>query len=132
MDTFFLLNLRISGIKNIEKPVEIPFYKKTIKDDFNPDQYRIKGIYGENGSGKTAIMTAVNIMTRMILEKNYLTDSVNQQLLVECINKKTGKVTIKKLTKRGTYRIKVKVKAIGNAAYKPSAWKTVTFRIRVK
>lgn len=91
LDTFFLLNLRISGIKNIEKPVEIPFYKKTIKDDFNPDQYRIKGIYGENGSGKTAIMTAVNIMTRMILEKNYLTDSVNQQLLVECINKKTGK-----------------------------------------
>ena len=53
MKNFFLLNLCISGIKNIEKMIEIPFYKKTIKDDFNPEQYRVKGIYGENGSGKT-------------------------------------------------------------------------------
>ena len=91
VDTFFLLGLRISGIKNIEKPIEIPFYKKTIKDDFNPDQYRVKGIYGENGSGKTAIMIAVRIMTRILFDKNYLSDSVNQQLLIEHINKKTKK-----------------------------------------
>lgn len=89
MKNFFLLNLSISGIKNIEKMIEIPFYKKTIKDDFNPEQYRIKGIYGENGSGKTAIMTAVKIMTRILLNRNYLSDSVNQKLLSENINKKT-------------------------------------------
>ena len=85
----FLLDLKISGIKNIEKPIDIPFYKKTIKNDFDPEQYRIKGIYGENGSGKTAIMTAIKILTRVLLDRNYLTDSVNQKNLAECINKKT-------------------------------------------
>ncbi len=94
MSTFFLLNLCISGIKNIERPIEIPFYKKTIKNDFDPEQYRIKGIYGENGSGKTAVMTAVRIMTRVLLDRNYLGDSVNQRVLAETINKKTGKSTI--------------------------------------
>ena len=91
MKDFFLLNFKVSGIKNIEKLIEIPFYKKTIKNDFNPEQYRIKGIYGENGSGKTAVLTAVKIMTRVILDRNYLSDSINQRLLVENINKKTRK-----------------------------------------
>lgn len=94
MNTFYLLNLRISGIKNIEQTIEIPFYKKTIKNDFDPEKYRIKGIYGENGSGKTAIMTAVRIMTRIILDKNYLGDSVNQRLLAENINKKTRQAVL--------------------------------------
>ena len=89
MSEFYLLNLRVSGIKNIEAPIEIPFYKKTIKNDFDPERYRIKGIYGENGSGKTAIMTAVKILTRLLLDRNYMTDSVNQKLLAENINKKT-------------------------------------------
>ncbi len=48
------------------------------------------------------------------------------------INKKTGKVTIKKGLKKGTYKIKMKVKALGNANYKASAYKTVTFKIIVK
>ena len=91
---FYLLNLRISGIRNIEKQIEIPFYKKTIKNDFDPQKYRVKGIYGENGSGKTAIMTAVRIMTRIILDRNYLSDSVNQRLLAENINKKTKKAVL--------------------------------------
>jgi len=94
MKSFFLLNIKISGIKNIERQIEIPFYKKTIKNDFDPEKYRIKGIYGENGSGKTAVMTAVRIMTRIILDRNYLSDSVNQQLIVENINKKTRKSSL--------------------------------------
>ncbi len=48
------------------------------------------------------------------------------------INKKTGKVTIKKGLKKGTYKIKVKVRAAGNANYNASSWKTVTFKIKVK
>lgn len=91
MNNFFLLNLKIAGIKNIEKPIEIPFYKKTIKNDFDPEQYHIKGIYGENGSGKTAIMTAVKILKRILIDRNYLTDSINQKDLVACVNKKAKK-----------------------------------------
>ena len=94
MEKYYLLNLRISGIKNIESTIEIPFYKKTIKNDFDPEQYRVKGIYGENGSGKTAIMMAVRILTRILLDRNYLSDSVNQRLLLESINKKTRRLSV--------------------------------------
>ena len=47
------------------------------------------------------------------------------------INKKTGTVTVKKGLKKGTYKIKVKVKALGNSKYKASAYKKVTFKVRV-
>jgi len=48
------------------------------------------------------------------------------------VNAKTGNVTVKKGLKKGTYKAKVKVKAAGNANYKASAWKTVTFKVLVK
>lgn len=48
------------------------------------------------------------------------------------INAKTGDVTVKKGLKKGTYKVKVKVMAAGNADYNPSAWKTVTFKIKIK
>ncbi len=48
------------------------------------------------------------------------------------INKTTGKVTVKNGLKKGTYKVKVKVKALGNKKYKASALKTVTFRVKVK
>ena len=47
------------------------------------------------------------------------------------INKKTGKVTVAKGIKKGTYSVKVKIKAAGNANYNPSAYKTVTFKIKI-
>jgi len=48
------------------------------------------------------------------------------------INKKTGKVTVAKGLKKGTYKVKVKIKAKGNTNYKASAYKTVTFKIVIK
>ena len=48
------------------------------------------------------------------------------------INKRTGKVTIKKGLKKGTYKVKMKIMAKGNANYKASAFKTITFKIKVK
>ena len=47
------------------------------------------------------------------------------------INKKTGKITVKKGTKKGTYKIKVKVKASGSRNYKAKTVK-VTVKITVK
>ena len=47
------------------------------------------------------------------------------------INKTTGKITVKKGTKKGTYKIKVTVKAAGNAGYKAGS-KVVTATIKVK
>ena len=39
---------------------------------------------------------------------------------------------LKKKMKKGKYKITVKGKALGNTNYKASAWKTVTFKVRVK
>jgi len=47
------------------------------------------------------------------------------------VGKKTGKVTVRKGTKKGTYTIKIKVTAKGNSSYK-SASKTVKTKIVVK
>lgn len=86
---FFLLNLKLSGIKNIENEVSIDFYKKSIGKDFSVDGYNVKAIYGENGSGKTAIVSAVNLVKLLCLEEDYLSDASNQRYLNEIINKKT-------------------------------------------
>ena len=48
------------------------------------------------------------------------------------VAKSTGKVKVKKGLKKGTYKVTVKVKAKGNTNYEPSAWKKVTFKIKVK
>ena len=48
------------------------------------------------------------------------------------ISKTTGSVTVAKGLKKGTYSVKVKVKAAGNDNYKASVWKTTTFKITVK
>ena len=47
------------------------------------------------------------------------------------INKKTGKVTVKKGLKKGTYKVKVKVKAAGNKNYNAKT-STINFKVKVK
>lgn len=47
------------------------------------------------------------------------------------VNSKTGKITVKKKTKKGTYKVKVKVTASGNENYNAGS-KTVTVKIIVK
>ena len=47
------------------------------------------------------------------------------------VNKKTGKITVKKGLSRGTYKVKIRVRAAGNANYKASG-KVVTATIKVK
>ncbi len=86
---FYMLRLKICGIKNIEKPIEFEFYKKTICNDFEPERFKVQAIYGENGSGKTAVITAVKLMRNLMTDKSYLADSTTQKYLKEIINKKT-------------------------------------------
>ncbi len=45
------------------------------------------------------------------------------------VNSKTGKITVKKGTKKGTYKIKIKISAKGTKNYKP---KSVTKTIKIK
>lgn len=43
----------------------------------------------------------------------------------------TDKITVKKKTKKGIYKVRVTVKAAGTVEYKPAS-KTVTVTVRVK
>ena len=90
----YLLSLTMSGIKNIDKNITLNFYKKTINKYFDPEQYKVKAIYGENGSGKTAVVLGVQLLKDILLENNYLGDSANQKYLDEIINKKTKRFHI--------------------------------------
>ncbi len=59
--------------------------------------------------------------------------SVNKKKFAKkfLVNKKTGKITIKKGVKKGLYKFKIKVTAAGNANYQSKS-KTVTVKIKVR
>lgn len=83
----YLLKYGVCGIKNIKENVELSFYKKGVDKNFDPSDYRIKSIYGENGSGKTAIVTSFSIFKKLILDSDYLSDHKTQDLLHHIVNK---------------------------------------------
>ena len=47
------------------------------------------------------------------------------------VNSKTGKITVKKKTKKGTYKIKVKVTSAANTNYKAAA-RNIIVKIMIK
>ena len=85
---FYLLEFRLKGIKNIEKEIAINFYKQDIRK-FNRDNYNVKGIFGRNGIGKTAIIKGIEILRNIVLDNDYLI--LKNSLLNEMINKKLKK-----------------------------------------
>ena len=82
---FYLLEFRLKGIKNIEKEIAINFYKQDIRK-FNRENYNVKGIFGRNGIGKTAIIKGIEILRNIVLDSDYLI--LKSSLLKEIINKK--------------------------------------------
>ena len=139
---YYLLNIGVSGIKGIKNEVQLNFYKKTVDKNFNPEKYRIKAIYGENGSGKSAIITAVKIFQDLIDNERYLAESKNQIFLNEMVNKSTkelkfhceylvdleaGKVVyyyeVKLgLNNRGNYEIQYEVLKVKKGSYPNSSY----------
>ena len=82
---FYLLEFRLNGIKNIEKEIVISFYKQDIRN-FNRENYNVKGIFGRNGIGKTAIIKGIEILRNIVIDDEYLI--LKNDLLMELINKK--------------------------------------------
>ncbi len=76
---------------------------------------------------KNVAVTAVTVKNAQGT-KSFKKTSGNKNIT---INAKTGKLTVKKGTKKSTYTIKVQVTAKGNSNYK-SASKTVTVKVKVK
>ena len=69
MKNMYLVKYSVKGIKSLDKLVSLSFYKKTMTKDMDTQGFNIKGIYGMNGSGKSGIMSSIQIL------KNILTDS---------------------------------------------------------
>lgn len=92
MEKVFLLNMKINGIKCIENDYEFDFYKDTTTN-FNSKNYRVKGIFGSNSSGKTAIIKAIEISRSLVLENLNLRNIIVEPM-EELINKVTEKISI--------------------------------------
>ncbi len=89
MEGIYLVNYSMKGIKSLDEEVSLSFYKKTLTSNPHDFQnYNIKGIYGINGSGKSAIITSVKIFKNLIINKDYLNNPLIQSQLRELINKK--------------------------------------------
>jgi len=102
-----------------KKKQKISVKKKTVKvkaKTIKKKAKKVKALTVKNGKGKITYKgKGINKKSKKALK----------------INAKTGKITIKKKTKKGTYKMKVKVTASGNSAY-AAASKTVTVTIKVK
>ena len=114
----YLLNVRMSGIKSIKNEIRLDFYKKTVDKNFDPDKFRVKAIYGENGSGKTAIITGIKIFQDLMLSNQYLNESKNQRFLDEIINKEI------ELTSQKIKNFEIKIREQKYTAIKTYAEKT--------
>ena len=94
MKDIFLVNYSVKGIKTLDKLVSLSFYKKTVSKLDDTQEYNVKGIYGMNGSGKSGIVTSVDILKNILINPGYLSNPIVQKNLDEIINKKLGELFI--------------------------------------
>lgn len=87
MNILYLIKYAVRGIKSIDQWAELSFYKNSFSREFDIKGYNVKGIYGANGAGKTAIISSVQILKNLIQNASYLSESYVQSELQEMINK---------------------------------------------
>lgn len=79
MKDIYLVNYSVKGIKSLDQLVSLSFYKKTISPNPDTQEYNIKGIYGMNGSGKSGIVTSVDILRNILINPGYLSNPIVQK-----------------------------------------------------
>lgn len=90
MKDIYLISYAVKGIKNLDDWAELSFYKKTITKGFDIKNYNIKGIYGVNGAGKSAIIASVRILRSLLIDDSYLNNPLVQNQLAGLVHKKLG------------------------------------------
>lgn len=90
MRNLFLISYSVRGIKSLDNQAELSFYKKTFIKSEDNRKYNLKAIYGENGSGKSGIITSSQILKNLIIQPDYLVNRFVQKQLSELVNKKLG------------------------------------------
>lgn len=94
MKDIYLSNYTVKGIKTLDEKVSLSFYKKIISKDMDTQEYNIKGVYGMNGSGKSAIVASVDILKNLLVNPEYLNNPIVQKDLDAMINKKMSELII--------------------------------------
>ena len=82
MKDIFLVSYSVKGIKTLDQLVSLSFYKKTISKNLDTQDYNVKGIYGMNGSGKSAIVTSVDILRNILINPGYLNNPIVQKKIL--------------------------------------------------
>ncbi len=88
-----LLQFGIYGIKNIEKLVTIDLCNQTIERGIKGIN-NVKGIFGYNGSGKSALLTGIYYYKNIICSLDYLIQNNTKDSLSKLINYKTNEMYI--------------------------------------
>ena len=88
-----VVKISVCGIKNISEPLVIDFSSKIAKDVLKKVA-NVKGIFGINGTGKTAFITAIDIYKNICISKNYLIQKNTVRNLDKMINFSTKKLDI--------------------------------------
>ncbi len=88
-----LLQLTTYGIKNIEKEIVIDFSNSTIERGIKKVN-NVKGIFGYNGAGKSALITAVDFYKNIVCGSNFLMQNETKERLSKLINFKTNEFFI--------------------------------------
>ncbi len=91
---FFLLRMKVNGIKSIDKEIQLDFYKGTLSKNFHASNSHVKAIYGPNGAGKTALVYAAEIYKNLVLNSDYLAMSNAIGTLDHLINQKSQKFEV--------------------------------------
>ena len=94
MKDIYLTRYSVKGIKTLDQLISLSFYKKTISKNPETQEYNIKGIYGMNGSGKSGLITSVEILRNLIIDPMYLNNPIAQKNLDAIINKQTNNLFI--------------------------------------
>lgn len=92
MKDIYLVKYSVRGIKTLDQMVSLSFYKKTIPQNPATQEYNVKGIYGTNGSGKSGIVTSVDILKNLLVNPGYLNNPIVQKNLDAIVNKKNGEL----------------------------------------
>lgn len=70
MECFKLTNITLNGVKDVEYgEIKFPYFH--VQDNFEEDDYpSIVGIYGFNGSGKTAVIDSIQLLNTFVWNVN--------------------------------------------------------------
>lgn len=88
-----LLQFSVYGIKNINKEITINLSELSLSSKKKPNN--LIAIFGYNGSGKTALISAIRLYTNIILKKFYLVQDDTKIVLSKLINYETKHFKIK-------------------------------------